>query len=59
MQWILLVVGLTVAFFIVRYVISLVVHKGADAISNAIVDKKNKTQPQEPENLADRYKDVK
>ena len=56
---ILTIVGIVVAvviILVIRYAISRAVHKGADAIRNAVVDKKNTKSSKEPENLADRYR---
>ncbi len=49
-------VGLVALCILIRYVITRLAHKGADAIQNAIKDKKNKEASGETENLADRYK---
>ncbi len=49
-------VGLVALCILIRYVITKLAHKGADAIQNAIKDKKNKEASGETENLADRYK---
>ena len=56
MIWILAIVGLTLFILVARYVISAVVNKGADAIRNAIVDKKNAQESRGSENLADRFR---
>lgn len=54
---ILVIGGAVAVVLLIRYIIGLVVHKGVDAISNAIVDKKNAASTKEPENLADRYRE--
>ena len=56
MIWFFAIAGLVAFILIARFVISAVVNKGADAIRNAIVDKKNTKESQEPENLADRFR---
>lgn len=56
MEIILIIAGLTVVVLAIRWVISTAVHRGADAIGNAITEKKNKDNPSKQENLADRYK---
>lgn len=59
MEMVLIIAGLTIVGLVIRYAIRAAINKGVDAVSNAIVDKKNKTQPHNSENLADRYKDSK
>ncbi len=53
---VLFAIGLVALCILIRYVITRLAHKGADAIQNAIKDKKNKEASGETENLADRYK---
>ena len=55
-QWILVVAGFAIMLLLIRYVIKRVLYKGFDVVENAIKDKKNRAEPHEPENLADRYK---
>jgi len=50
----IVVVGLFI--YLVRYIINNLVNKGADAIHNARVKKKNEEESSEPTNLADKYK---
>ena len=57
MMLILIVVGIVVLAFGIRYILRKLAYKGVDAISNSIKDKKNKTDPPRQENLADRFKD--
>jgi len=56
MQTILIIAGLTIVLLAIRYIIKKAVHSGVDAISNAITDKKNKDNPPQQENRADRYR---
>ncbi len=56
MKVILIMVGLVVVIFLIRFTLSRIAHKGMDAVSNAIKEKKNKEASGETENLADRYK---
>ena len=53
---ILIFVGLFAFILIIRFVISAAVNKGADAIRNKVVEKKNAKDTREPENLADRFR---
>lgn len=53
---ILVVVIIAAIILVTRYVVSTVVHKGTDAIENAITRKKNQTTPPKSEDLAQRYK---
>lgn len=53
---ILILIGAFAAIWFVNYFISSVLHKGADAINNAMVDNKNKSNPPKEERLADRFK---
>lgn len=52
--WVI-IIGAVLAIYVVKYVIRLIVYKGADVISDAIKDKK-RTETSKPENLAERYK---
>ncbi len=49
-------VGIVALCILIRFIITKIAHKGADAIQNAIKEKKNKEASKETENLADRYK---
>lgn len=51
--WVI-IIGAVLAIYVVKYVIRLIVYKGADVISDAIKDKKRQETPK-PENLADKY----
>jgi len=53
---ILLVAAFTGVVFLIRYVVRSAVNKGADVIQNAIAEKKNMKNEQEPTNLADKYR---
>ena len=52
---ILVVVALTLIILVIRFAISSVVNKGADAIHNAIAEKKNREQQVNPVKLSDRF----
>ena len=52
---IILAVAVVALIYVIRYVISSAVDKGADAIRNSIVQKKNAEKTNESENLADRF----
>ena len=51
--WVI-IIGAVLAIYVAKYVIRLIVYKGADAVSDAIKDKKRQETPK-PENLADKY----
>ncbi len=53
---ILFMIGFAVVILLINYIVRAVVNKGADAISNAMAEKKNKKNTDESENLADRFK---
>ncbi len=53
---ILFMIGLAAVIILINYIVREVVSKGADAISNAMAEKKNKKNENESENLADRFK---
>lgn len=53
---ILFMIGLAAVIILINYIVRVVVSKGADAISNAMAEKKNKKNENESENLADRFK---
>ncbi len=50
----MIIIGAVLAIYVVKYVIRLIVYKGADVVSDAIKDKK-RTKTSKPENLADKY----
>lgn len=52
---ILLIIGVVVIVFVIRFAIRALVNKGADAVTNAIRRKQNQNNPARTENLADRY----
>lgn len=47
---------LVIAIFIIRYVIKYVAYKGVDTIGNAIKKKQNEENPDNTEDLANRYR---
>lgn len=53
---ILAIAVLTAVVLFIRWIVSAAVNKGANAVRNAMVEKKNKEKPQAAENLADRYR---
>lgn len=53
--WIVVIL-IVLAMYAIRYVVSVVVNKGADEISNAYKRKKNAENKDTSENLSDRYK---
>ena len=50
------IVCMTIVMLVVGYIGNKIVDKGSDTIRNRAVRKKNAEQPNEPENLADRFK---
>ena len=57
-ETVLIIVGIIVAYILIRFAIRLAVHKGSDAIENAINKKSAQNRPSAQENLADRFKTV-
>ena len=55
-KWILVIIGLTAMILIIRFVVTAVINKGADAVRNAVVDRKNAQQPNEATSLANKYR---
>lgn len=49
-----IIVGAALAIYAIKYVIRLIVYKGADVVSDAIKDKKG-VETSNPKNLADKY----
>lgn len=56
-KWILVVAVFAVIILGIRFVVSTVVHKGADPIQNVLIDRKNAKSPRQQENLADRFRE--
>lgn len=52
----LVVLALTVACYLLRYILRKAANAGRDAVSNAHKRKKNQTSPEQEENLLDRYR---
>lgn len=50
------IIGITFIIYLIRYLITKVFEKGADAISNAYKRNKNAQEDGNTENLSDRYK---
>ena len=46
----------TLAILLIRYLINRVINKGADAIRNARIDRKNASRSNEPTDLSDRFR---
>jgi len=55
-KWLFIIIGLTAMILIIRFVVTAVINKGADAVRNAVVNKKNQQAPNEPTSLADKYR---
>ena len=52
----LLIAGLIIAAFVIRYVVSTIFNKAGDAVKNKLADKKNANSGSKEEKLSDRYK---
>ena len=53
---IILVIGLALFIFVVRFVLYKIFDKGADALTNTYKQKKNFEKKDDTENLSDRYR---